>query len=231
VPRVSVVIPVYNHEEFVADAVTSALNQTYRDLEVIVVDDGSTDATPQRIATFGDRVRAFRKPNGGTSSALNRGIREASGELIAWLSSDDQFLPDKTDLQVRFLDAHPEMGLCYTDFYVVDASGRVTGETKCVSIGTRQGWTRTLLRFGCLINGSTTLIRRSVFDRAGEFDETLPQSHDYDMWVRMSVHTLFGHIARPLVKYRWHHKNLSLRPDALSYNAQVHEKARRMGLE
>ncbi|MBX6378897.1 MAG: glycosyltransferase, partial [Clostridia bacterium] len=225
------VIPVYNHEAFVAEAIESALHQTYRDLEVIVVDDGSTDGTPAKVAAFAGRIRSFRKPNGGTASALNLGIREARGEFIAWLSSDDVFLPEKIAAQVALLDAHPEVGLCYTDFYVVDATGRITGEQKCASLPSREAWTRALLQFGCLINGSTTLIRRSCFDAVGLFDEELLQSHDYDLWVRLSVHTLFGHVPRPLVKYRVHGGNLSLRPDWAAWNPRVHEKARRMGLE
>ncbi|MBX6377399.1 MAG: glycosyltransferase [Clostridia bacterium] len=231
VPRVSVVIPVYNHEEFVAEAVGSALNQTYRDLEVIVVDDGSTDGTPAKVAAFADRIRSFRKANGGTASALNLGIREARGELIAWLSSDDVFLPEKIDLQVRYLDAHPHVGLCYTDFYVIDARGAVTGEVRCTSLPNREAWTRALLSQGCLINGSTTLIRRNLLAEVGGFDESLPQAHDLDLWIRLSLRTEFGHIPQSLVKYRWHHKNLSRGPDALAYTPRVLEKARQMGVE
>lgn len=225
-PLVSVVIPVYNGEDFVEEAVESALRQTLRAREVIVVDDGSTDRTPARLARFGTRIRRLRKPHGGTAGALNLGISRAYGEFIAWLSADDVFLPEKLALQVAAMAGHPDAGLCYTDWYVIDGAGRLTGRIGAPSLRTRKEAAAALLQ-SCCINGSTVLVRREALARAGPFNEAYRQAHDYDMWLRLARDYRFVHVPRPLIKYRWHGRNLSAEPDALAYNEEILANARR----
>lgn len=224
-PKVTVVIPAYNAARYLAEAVESALNQTYSDLEVLVVDDGSTDRTPFLLERYGRAIRTIRKRNGGTPSALNEGIRQARGEWIAWLSADDAFLPEKLAKQMAYADAHPECALIYTNWFVVDARGEKISYLISPTFRTQSEQITALLR-GCVINGSTTLVRKEAYVSAGLFDESLPQAHDWDMWLRLARDFRFGHVAEPLLRYRWHGENMSARPDALAYNDRVLAKAR-----
>ncbi len=227
-PLVSVVIPVYNHRRFVRDAVESVDAQTFRDLELVIVDDGSTDGGWGEIQALGPLsmpVRKVRQDHAGTAAALNTAIRQAHGSHIAWLSSDDRFMPDKLAAQVAYLRAHPDVALVYADVYVDD---ELTGNSyllRSSAFDDHARMVRELFRF-CFINGSTTLVRRSAMDAVGGFDEGLLQAQDWDMWLRLSRDHRFGHIPLPLIRYRWHGGNLSLRDDAFAYHARVLEKAR-----
>jgi len=226
-PLVSVIIPLYNQEEYVEEAVTSALAQTFKDLEVIVVDDGSTDGGVARLVRFGNRIRLIRKPHGGTAGALNVGINQARGEYIAWLSADDVFLPNKLALQVQAMRKRPDAGLCYTDWYIIDKYGRVIGQMGSPTLPTREAAVEALFQ-GCCINGSTVLMTRTALARTGLFNEAYRQAHDYDLWLRMARYFPFVHVPLPLIKYRWHDRNLSREPDALAYNAEILANARRL---
>ncbi|MFZ5823279.1 MAG: glycosyltransferase [Bacillota bacterium] len=223
--RVTILIPTYNHQRYLAEAVESALHQTYTDREVVVVDDGSTDRTPEILARYGRAIRVIRTENGGTPSALNTGIGAARGEWIAWLSSDDAFLPDKLARQLALAAEQPALSVIYTDWYVVDGAGRVTDQLGTPPYRTRRQLIRGLFA-GCVINGSTTLVRREALDRIGRFDERLKQAHDWDLWLRLARDHEFGHVRAPLVRYRWHGENMSAGPDALDYNEWVLQKAR-----
>ena len=228
--RVSVVIPLYNQAAFVGDALDSVFAQTYCDYEVIVVDDGSTDDSQSRVAAYGPRVCLVQAKHTGTSAALNQGIARAKGQFIAWLSADDWFAPEKLALEVDLFDREvtdrPDLALVYTDFYSVDEAGTILRRETPPSYPDRATWFETLVETGCLINGSTTLILRSALERVGGFDESLPQSHDYDMWIRLTQSYDFAHIPLPLVYYRIHPHSLSARPDALAYRAQVQARYR-----
>src|ERR1035438_7875002 len=170
--KVSVIIPVYNGEAYVGQAIDSALAQTYTDSEVIVVDDGSKDSTRQIIESYGHKVRAVHKPNGGTSSALNAGIRLAQGEFIAWLSHDDLFLPRKSEAQVNYLRTNPALAACYSDFFIIDGEGRHLSEVKAGMGCTKTEKVRQLFA-STNINGCTMLIRAEVFQKLGLFREDL----------------------------------------------------------
>lgn len=131
IPLVSVVIPVYNGNNYLQDAVNSVFAQTYPNIEIIIVDDGSTDETWPLIEKLGNKVFGFHKENGGIASALIFGIRKAKGNIIAWLSHDDVFLPTKIVKQVEFLNSNPEMIACYTDFDIVDENLLFISEFHC----------------------------------------------------------------------------------------------------
>jgi glycosyltransferase involved in cell wall biosynthesis len=214
-PRVSAVIPVYNQQEpFLREAIESVLAQTDRDFELIVVDDGSTNATPDVIASYGNRLRGFRKPNGGVSSALNLAIRESRGEWIAWLSSDDLWEPNKLARQLGGLREKPSVGLVYSDALLIDSDGRVVGRRSFPPPPTKRRRLMSLVR-GCYVNGCSTLVRREVFDDVGPFDERDRLTPDYDMWLRIAERYEFLHIPEPLVRYRVHPGQTSVRREAV----------------
>ena len=116
-PLVSAVIPVYNGSNYLREAINSVLNQTYSNIEVIVVDDGSTDDTWTIIQSYGDKIRGFHKENGGVSSALNLAIDNMKGEWFAWLSHDDLWLSNKIEMQIHYLQENPGKGIYYSGYY------------------------------------------------------------------------------------------------------------------
>ncbi|MBC8492638.1 MAG: glycosyltransferase, partial [Chloroflexi bacterium] len=201
-PRISVVIPVYNGTNYLREAIESVFAQTYTDYEVIIVDDGSTDQTWSLIQSYGSRVRGIHKENGGISSALNCGIQQARGEYIAWLSHDDLFMPHKLERQIAMLTESPELGGCYSDYFEIDAQGKVVQE-KRMPYYPPERVIRHLLQY-MFINGCTVLMRQSCFEREGLFDENLRYAQDANMWFRLLRRFAFGHIPEFLVKYRIH---------------------------
>jgi glycosyltransferase involved in cell wall biosynthesis len=208
---VSAVIPTFNCSKYIVDAVESALKQTSVDLEVIVVDDGSTDDTAERLACFGDRIRYIRQENGGPSKARNRGIREAKGELIAFLDADDRWLPHKTAKQVELLEQRPKVGLVHTGIFVCSEE---TGE-QWVGPADRTpftGYCYPRIFWGHAVPPSAAMIRKSVFDQVGVFDEMIrgPSYEDQDLWLRIAREYEFAYIPEPLIIYRVHGANGSL---------------------
>ncbi|HZW03848.1 MAG TPA: glycosyltransferase [Anaerolineaceae bacterium] len=201
-PLVSVVIPVFNGQNYLREAIESVFSQTYAPVELIVVDDGSQDATWEIIQSYGERLWGIRKENGGVASALNLGFEQAQGEWIAWLSHDDLFLPEKLEQQIHFVTRNPQVGVCYADFEIVDANG---GHLSVVTAP----WfppaemPRQFIR-NMYINGSTTLIRRDCWRMAGGFNERLAHTQDFDMWLRMADYTEFGHLPKVVLKSRAH---------------------------
>jgi glycosyltransferase involved in cell wall biosynthesis len=202
-PRVSVVIPVYNQERYVGECVQSALDQTYQDREVVVVDDGSTDRTPDRLAAFGDQIRSIRQPNAGFAAALNHGIAQSRGQYLAWLSSDDLFLPPKLERQVAYLDTHPEVDLVYTDFYEIDPAGQVIRAVRSPWYPDRRQFVRQML-WNNFVNGSSVLMRRTAVAAVGGFPTSPRFQADGIMWFAMLAGGAFGHVPEPLTRYRIH---------------------------
>jgi glycosyltransferase involved in cell wall biosynthesis len=201
-PLVSVIIPVYNGTNYLADAVESVLAQSHDSVELLVIDDGSTDHTWEMIRSFGDRVRGIRKENGGVASAMNRGIEESSGQYIAWLSHDDMFLPEKLERQVRFLAGSTTCRACFTDFEIVDPDGRPLRTVRTPEL-TRNELRRHL--FGRMfINGSSMMIDRRCFDEVGLFREDLRTTQDAEMWIRLLDRWHIGRVGEVLALQRSH---------------------------
>jgi glycosyltransferase involved in cell wall biosynthesis len=223
-PQVSVVVPVYNQEGYIRECVESALGQDYEPLEVLVVDDGSTDRTSAILKSFGPRIRYIRQENRGAAAALNHGLRLARGTLVGWLSGDDLYLPGKITAQVQAFQADPSLGLVYTDWVMIGASGQEV-QTVRAPRPPAERFVRELLK-GNFINGSSVLIKKQCLEKAGYFDETLAADVDGDMWFRLLKHgTRFGHVAQPLLKYRRHPSNLSHRYRLMqAYKDQVRAK-------
>ncbi len=212
-PKISILIPVFNGTNYLGEAIDSALSQTYSNYEVIVIDDGSTDQTWQVIQSYGSHLRGIRKENGGVASALNRGIQEARGDYIAWLSHDDLFLPNKLERQIIFLQGNPQFQACYTDYYLIDARGNLTGEIQSPWYPRLQA-IRVLFRRG-YINGSTMVIKRTCFDRIGLFSAKWRYTQDTEMWLRLLEHFEIGRVPEKLGKLRFH-------PEQGSRNVESH---------
>jgi glycosyltransferase involved in cell wall biosynthesis len=205
-PLVSIVIPVYNGANYLSLAIHSALAQTYRNIEIIVVNDGSDDngATARIARAYGDRVRYFEKKNGGVASALNLAVSEAKGQFISWLSHDDLFTPNKIQQQIDFLVEQPEPGRCvvYGDYSIFsDASTR---DAEIAMPRTAPANFRYFITEQNILHGCTVLIPKTAFDKHGLFDESLRTTQDYDFWFRIAEDFDFLHLPGVVVRSRSH---------------------------
>lgn len=210
--EVSVIIPTYNYERFIVEAIRSVLSQTFSDFELFVVDDGSTDGTKDIVSTFKDpRITYIYQNNRGLSSARNIGLESSSGEYIGFLDADDLWMPEKLDQQLSLFQTKPSVGLIYTGYTVIDEAGI------CIATRTAQpidGDLVSQLILGNIVSGSitTSLIRRKCFDKVGLFDETLTSCEDWDMWLRIARISDFACLKHPLAKIRLHSNNLTYDP-------------------
>lgn len=198
--KVSVVIPFYNCK-YVDKAIRSVCNQTYPNIEIIVVDDGSTKFK-NKPSPFLNQIKLIKKKrNEGTASALNQGIKQATGDYIAWLSSDDIYKPRKIEHQLSHLKkVGGEIG--YTSFRFMNEHGEMLSRIIGRSFNKKDFYKR--MQQGSVVNGSTTLISRKVFDKIGLFDENLKFASDYDFWLRVMGNFEFYFLDSPLVYYRVH---------------------------
>jgi len=204
-PKVSIIIPVFNGSDFLREAIDSAWAQSYRNIEIIVVNDGSTDdGKTEKIAlSYGDRIRYFRKGNGGVATALNLGIREMKGDYFSWLSHDDQYYPEKIETQINYLVALDNKStILYSDFSCIDENSQIISNNHISHF--QPEYFRLALISLVMINGCTLLIPRICFDNCGMFNETLRTTQDYDLWFRFSEKFPFVHLPRILVKFRLH---------------------------
>jgi glycosyltransferase involved in cell wall biosynthesis len=226
IPRVSVVIPTYNYARYVPEAVDSVLAQSFEELEVIVVDDGSTDKTAEILRSFGEQIRNIRQEHCGLSAARNTGIRAARGQYVAFLDSDDLWLPEKVSLQIARLDAEPEVGLVYCETLLFDDSAPATLILHSYWASHPSGRILPWLVRQNVIPSPTPIVRRELFERVGLFDETLRACEDWDMWIRIGRVCEIAYVNRVLAKYRRHQENMSLDSERLMTNGlRVLEKA------
>lgn len=207
-PEVSVIIPTYNSAHFLPAAVDSVLAQTFRDFEVLVIDDGSTDETAKVMHRYGDPVRDIRQANGGVAVARNRGIAMARGRFVAFLDADDHWHPNKLEHQLAALAGHRgRYQACFTAYHLVSRNPVPLGVHRAQAIG--KTLNALLTRGNVVGTPSTVLVERSLFQTAGAFDPKLSQCADWDMWVRLAKQTEFLYIDEPLVYYRQHEGNMS----------------------
>lgn len=204
---VSVIIPTYNRCLYLREAVQSVLAQTGVDLELIVVDDGSTDETAAAMRDFDDRLRYIRKSHSGVSSARNEGTRVANGEWLAFLDSDDLWLPGKLAAQLDFFEQHPHILICQTEEIWI-RNGRRINPRKYHRKPHGYCFSRLLDR--CLVSPSAVMMDRDLLRSVGGFDESLPACEDYDLWLRIGCRYPIGLIEEPLIVKRGGH------PDQLS---------------
>ncbi|MEL6815820.1 MAG: glycosyltransferase family A protein [Cyanobacteria bacterium J06598_3] len=209
-PKVTVIIPAYNNIEYLPAALNSALGQTFTDIEIIVINDGSSDSTEQWMLNQHDsRITLLSQENQGKSAARNRGIAHSKGDYLAFLDADDLWEPTKLEQQVRRLDSNPQAGLVYTWTALADEQGRATGRL-LDSPAEGNVWQALILK-NILACGSTPMVRRQCFDEVGFFSPDLPLAQDWDMWIRIAARYDFALIKQPLVRYRKHPGNTSAR--------------------
>jgi len=206
-PLVSVVIPTYNQAAYLRAAIDSVLTQTHPAIEVVVVDDGSTDDTPAILTEYGDRIRAIRQTNHGAANALNHGISESRGQYVCWLSSDDAFLPDKIARQVAAFLADPSLGLSFMGFDTIDADGAFIADRS--DIPWRHPDLLVSVFWANPINGSTVMMPRRVLEEVGPFDEALRADVDAEMWFRVLARHPAAHVPGVHLHYRVHGGALS----------------------
>ena len=201
-PIVSVIIPTYNREAFLREAIASVQSQTMQDFELLVIDDGSTDGTDELGAALGESVRYFYQPNRGVSAARNAGITRARGALIAFLDSDDLWQPNKLAHQVAWLQAHPDIMLCHTNEIWLRDGRQLNQKRHHRKSG---GWIYPLCLPRCVISPSAVMIRKALLEMVGCFDENLPVCEDYDLWLRITSRFEVGFIDEPLIVKRGGH--------------------------
>jgi glycosyltransferase involved in cell wall biosynthesis len=227
VPEVSVVIPTFNRAAMVVEAVESVLAQEGVDLELIVVDDGSTDDTQARLGRFGSALQYRRQPRSGVSASRNRGVALSRAPLIAFLDSDDLWLPGKLKVQRRFMAEHPEAMISHAEEIWMRNGRRLNPKSRH-----RKPFGDIFRRsLGlCLVSPSAVMIRRGLFDRVGYFDETLPMAEDYDLWLRVAAEYPVYLLPEPLVIKRGGHSDqLSATPGLDRYRIRALEKLLQSG--
>lgn len=210
-PKVSVVIPAYNTLAYLPQSLASALGQTFTDFDVLIVNDGSTDAIEAWAAQLTDpRVRLVTQANQGLPGARNTGITDTEGEYIAFLDGDDLWKPDKLAKQVALLDSRPEVGLVHTSVSFIDARGdAISSPVAAHGDGDVYREFLTFNEFYMVRCGSTPLVRRACFGKVGLFDPSLKFAEDWEMWTRVAAHYHVATIAENLVLYRQHASNLT----------------------
>ena len=208
-PTTSVIIPTYNSARFLPEAIESVLGQTYKDYEIIVVDDGSTDNTDEIVAPYLDRITFLKVKNGGPSKARNRAIRESSGEYVAFLDADDVWYPEKLERQMKVFSENQRLGLVYSDasfdkIYNPKKNRTWFNATRCV----KTGWVFSELLDNCFIILSSVMVKRDCLEKVGLFDENLKWWEGYDLWIRIAFNNQIGLVNTPLHFRRIHESNL-----------------------
>jgi len=201
-PQVSVIIPTFNRGWIIKEAIDSVLAQDYKDFELIVVDDGSTDSTSEILAYYENDIKVLFQKNQGVSAARNRGIAKASGQFIAFLDSDDLWLPQKLYTQVEFFNQMQDALICQTEEVWIRKGIRINPKKRHKK---PSGMIFEPSLELCLVSPSAAMIRRSLFDKVGEFDVTLPACEDYDLWLRISCRFPVYLIDTPLIIKRGGH--------------------------
>jgi glycosyltransferase involved in cell wall biosynthesis len=215
-PAVTVIMPTRNRAAITPRAIESVIAQTWSDWELIIIDDASTDATPDMIARYAEgdvRIRSLRVDSaGGAASARNRGIAAARGDYIAFIDDDDEWLAPKLERQIAAFTAAPTIGVTHGPFIEVDPESRerIVGEFQAPN-----GVALPTLLRGNQLGHSTVMVRRSVLQAAGAFDDRLPRLQDWDLWIRLAMITRFAHVPEPLVRVHLTPDSISTKSDAL----------------
>ena len=210
--NVSVVLTCYNGSRWISRAIESILTQTYEDFELVIIDDGSTDNSKEIVASHlcDERVRYIYQENRGFSAAVNRGIKESNGDLIGFIGQDDQWMPNKLELQIRYLSEHKDVDLVHSNYCSIDSEGRIVGvrDVKVPKFSSKRKVVEQLF-LNNFIGFETVLVKRKCFDELGFFDDRMVGYSDHDMWLRVAGSFNIGYLDLPLVKKRQHESPLS----------------------
>lgn len=205
--NISVIIPVFNREKKISRAINSVLDQTYKPLEIIVVDDGSIDKTANILRSYSGKIKVIHQKNSGVSAARNNGIKNSSGEWIALLDSDDEWLPNKLQLEVDYINKNPNIKILQTEEIWI-RNGKQINPKKYHKKKAGDIFKKSLEL--CLVSPSAVIFKRSLFDEIGDFDEELPVCEDYDYWLRTSLKYPVGLVNEfGIKKYGGHSDQLS----------------------
>ena len=219
--QVSVIIPNYNYARYVGGAIESVLTQTYTNIEVIVVDDGSTDASKDVLFNYGDSINVLSQANRGVSAARNAGVAASSGEFVAFLDADDEWLPEKAAKQVALFREDPTLGLIHVGVDDIDADGN---SLRHRLEGASGDATHELLKLGSkgiLGGGSGMMAPRAVIDEIGGFDERLSTSADWDIFFQIASRYSVGFIPETLLRYRIHNTNMSANVAVMEHDMTI----------
>ena len=200
---ISIIIPAYNADKYLANTIQSVINQTYIDWEIIIINDGSTDGTLELINNFKDkdsRIKVFSHENAGVAHSRNRGIAEAKGEFIAFLDADDLWTPDKLEMQLKVLQENPEAGVAYSWVDYIDETGKFLYPGSHITVN-GDAYPKLLIN-NFLENGSNPLVRREALEKIGKFDVNLPPAEDWDLYLRLARESEFVAIPKPQILYR-----------------------------
>lgn len=207
-PDVSVIVPVHNGMPFLPSTIESLRGQTFRNFEVVVVDDESEDDTPRYLqAIDDDRIRYFRVPRRGIAAALNFGIEQSRAELIARIDADDIAYRDRLSTQYDVLSKDPTLVLLGTSFDTIDDAGAVTGEWHCLQTDLANRW---LMLFTTPFAHPSVMFRKSAFEAAGGYDPECVAAQDYDLWIRLADQGAIGNVPQKLIQKRSHAQTWSL---------------------
>ncbi|MDH4358774.1 MAG: glycosyltransferase [Candidatus Berkelbacteria bacterium] len=216
-PKVSIVIPVYNGANHLREAINSALAQTYENIEVLVINDGSDDdgSTEAIAKSYGDKVCYFYKKNGGVASALNFGIKKMSGEYFSWLSHDDLYRPNKILIQIKYLQAHSGDSsiILFSDFTLIDRDKKILSKAKIKGVTSKNLYYRLISTSP--IHGCSLLIPKRCFPSKNPFNIKLRATQDYDLWFRMCTNYRFIHQPKDLIFSRLHKEQDTLKKTAI----------------
>ena len=213
--KISIVIPVYNTENYIGNCIKSALNQSYEDIEILVVNDGSTDSTGSILEKYKDRIKIFNKKNEGTASALNTGIKNMAGEWFKWLSADDLLKPDaieKLVSEIKKLGDDAQNCIFYSNHDLIDENGHQIAVYEEPNYNSFEPFERNVILLDHYYgNGTTSMMHKSIFDECGMFDETLEYKDDYEFWLRCCIlfHYKLHLIDENLAQYRIHASQLT----------------------
>jgi glycosyltransferase involved in cell wall biosynthesis len=237
-PLVSIVMPVHNAERHLAHALDSALRQTYRPIEIIAVDDGSTDRSAeilaQYVASHAAQVTYLHQKNMGAAAARNAALAAARGEYIAFLDADDLWAPNKLEVQIAYLESRPDVQLVASRWRVLsseqeaelfDAPASLDDLDRDNPGRINQAWIYNELLIDCVVHTTTAVMRRGLMQQIGSFDTALRRGQDYDYWLRASRVTPIPRLEAQLSAYRLHATNSSWRPQPVNYAAVVIQRA------
>lgn len=224
-PKVSVIIPAYNCERFIGEAIDSVLAQTFKDFEVIVVDDGSDDGTAKEAERYGDRLTYLHQPNRGQASARNLGFVHSGGDYLAFLDSDDRWYPQMLEVEVQALDNNPRVGLVYSEVDIIDDNGKLIQRKFLTQRAQRKKPVESVIGYHWIPYSSASLKRRSVFEKAGCYDADFYQGgEDVVLWAKMYRLADFLRIPQSLAQRRIHRSQVSrmkerrLEADLMAFN-------------
>ena len=237
-PKISVIIPSYNCERYIAETIESVLNQSEKSIELVVIDDGSHDGTREIVKSYGAPVRLIEQSNAGVCAARNLGIREAAGDYLCFLDHDDFWFSDKLARQLECFDSNPETGVVYSAFtnWHANSDGRFPVPSTLRRMPTEDdiapdfsGWIYHQFLLDCWMLTSTAMFRAEIFRKVGGFDETLPYSEDWELWLRISREFPMTKLRYPTTLYRQHRqqgnrvlRQIDYRTRLLTHTAREH---------